>query len=101
MKNEMAEMITVLNPRGQPYTTHFVPMAPRLDSLDGKTIYFVDIRFMGGYTFLHEMMDWFSRNMPQVKTVFREKTGDYFKDDPDLWSEIKAKGDAMVTGVGH
>jgi hypothetical protein len=101
MREKVSGTLTVFNPRGQPYLTHFVPMPPRLDSLDGKTVYFVDIRFMGGNTFLHEMMDWFATNMPQVKTVFREKIGDYYKDDPDLWAEIKAKGDAMITGVGH
>lgn len=92
---------TVLNPRGQPPATQSVPMAPRLDTLDGKVVYLVDIRYQGGYSFLHEMMDWFAQNMPQVKTVFRQKAGDYFKDDPELWSEIKATGDAMITGVGH
>jgi len=97
----VSSTLAVLNPRGQPYLTRFVPMAPRPDTLAGKTIYFVDIRFHGGYSFLHEMLDWFTRNMPQVKTVFRQKIGDYYKDDPDLWTEIKAKGDAVITGVGH
>lgn len=97
----MPVKLTVLNPRGQPYVTKFVPMAPRPATLDGKTVYFVDLRFQGGYTFLHEMMDWFARNMPQVKTVFRQKVGDYFKDDPDLWQEIKEKGDVAITGLGH
>lgn len=101
MKNQKLDAVNVLNPRGQPYQTHFVPMAPRNDTLDGKTVYFVDLRFLGGYTLLHEMIGWFNRNMPQVKTVFREKVGDYFKDDPELWAEIKDKGDAMVTGIGH
>lgn len=97
----MSEKITVFNPRGQPPAIQSMPMAPRLDTMDGKVVYFVDIRFQGGYSFLHEMMDWFARNMPKVKTVFRQKTGDYFKDDPELWREIKANGDAMITGVGH
>lgn len=103
MKDKTSSMVTVLNPQGQPYpnVTRLMPMAPRPDTLDGKTLYFVDVRFMGVYTFLKEMMDWFSRNMPRVKTVFRDKVGDYYKDDPDLWAEIRAEGDAMVMGVGH
>jgi hypothetical protein len=101
MKNEKSGVLTVLNPRGQPYMTHFSPMAARPASLDGKTVYFVDLRFLGGYSLLQEMIGWFNRNMPQVKTVFREKVGDYFKDDPELWAEIKEKGDAMIAGVGH
>ncbi len=34
--------ITVLNPLGQPPPIKLEPMAPRLDSLDGKTIYVVE-----------------------------------------------------------
>ena len=101
MRNKISGKLTILNPRGQPYQTQLIPMAPRLDTLNGKTVYFVDIRFQGGDSFLREMMGWFARNMPQVKTVFRQKRGDYYKDDPELWAEIKDRGDAMVMGVGH
>ncbi len=76
-------------------------MAPRLDTLDGKTVYFVDVRFSGGGSFLREMMDWFAQNRPKVKTVFREKAGSYMDGDPKLWDEIKEKGDAMIIAVGH
>ena len=41
-----AAKITVLNPLGQPPPIALVPMAPRLDTLDGKTIYIVH-RFYG------------------------------------------------------
>lgn len=75
-------------------------MAPRLDTLDGKTVYLVDIGFGGGYEFLLEMQDWFSKNKPSVKTVLKRKTGNMFMDDADLWAEIKEKGDAVVLGVG-
>ncbi len=94
-------MITVLNPRGKPPAIPLVPMAPRLDTLDGKTVYFVDVRFPGGGSFLHEMMDWFAQNRPKVKTVFREKAGPYMDGDPKLWAEIKEKGDAMIIAIGH
>ena len=95
------EMITVLNPRGKPPSTPLVPMAPRLNNLDGKTVYFVDVRFPGGDSFLREMMDWFAQNRPKVKTVFREKSGSYMDGDPKLWAEIKEKGDAMIMAIGH
>ena len=77
-----------------------VALAPRLNSLDGKTLYLVDETFGGGYEFLKEMQDWFSRNMPGVKTVLRRKKGNMFMDDADLWSEIKERGDAVILGVG-
>ena len=75
-------------------------MAPRLDTLEGKTVYLVDSKFAGGYEFLKEMQAWFSKNMPAVKTVLRRKDGDMFVDDTNLWAEIKEKGDAVVLGVG-
>jgi len=94
-------LITVLNPRGKAPSIPLVPMAPRLDTLDGKTVYFVDVRFPGGGSFLHEMIDWFVQNRPKVKTVFREKSGSYMDGDPKLWAEIKEKGDAMIIAIGH
>ena len=93
--------ITVLNPRGQAPSIPLVPMAPRLDTLNDKTIYLVDVRFEGGKSFLLEMKDWFAKNMPKLKTVFREKAGPYMDDDPKLWAEIKEKGDAMIMAIGH
>lgn len=93
--------ITVLNPRGTAPAIPLVPMAPRLDTLEGKTVYFVDVRFEGGKSFLLEMMDWFAKNMPKVKTAFREKAGPYMDADPKLWAEIKEKGAAMIMAIGH
>ena len=68
---------------------------------DGKTIYLVDTGFPGGGFLLHEMQKWFNQNMPSVTVVFRRKTGPYFDDDPPLWREIKAKGNAAIMAVGH
>ena len=92
---------TVLSPQGQP-TGAFEPlsMAPRLDSLNGKTLYLVDVGFAGGYEFLEELRAWFSRNMPAVETILRRKQGNMFLDDPELWAEVKGKGHAVIFGVG-
>jgi len=92
---------SVLNPQGQP-TGVFEPlsMAPRLDTLSGKTVYLVDVGFAGGYEFLEELAAWFSHNMPNTKTVLRRKRGNMFLDDPELWAEIKQKGHAVIFGVG-
>ena len=94
-------MITVLNPRGNPPSITLVPMTPRFDTLDGKTVYFVDVRFPGTEPFIREMIAWFNKNMPKVKTEFRAKAGSMFDDDPTLWAEIKEKGNAAVIGLGH
>ena len=94
-------LFTVLNPQGRP-TGVFEPlsMAPRLDTLEGKTVYLVDVGFAGGYEFLEELRAWFSRNMPAVKTLLQRKKGNMFLDDPELWAQVKDKGHAVIFGVG-
>jgi hypothetical protein len=75
-------------------------MAPRLDTLNGKTVYLVDTGFGGSYKFLDQMQEWFAEHMPTVSTVRRRKTGNIFRDDTtDLWKEIKDKGHAAILGV--
>ena len=99
-----SHMMAIFNPETHPTISRdeLVPlrMAPRLDSLDNKTIYLVDVGFAGGKEFLEEVQAWFSKNMPSVKTVLRIKGGTPFSDSPELWTEIKSKADGVVFGVG-
>ena len=97
----MSEKITVLNPEGFPPTVTRKELAPRLPSLEGKTIYLVDCRFDDSDVFLKQMQAWFGEHMPSVRTVFKPISSVYLVDDPATWEEIKAKGDAAVVGVGH
>jgi hypothetical protein len=93
--------ITVLNPVGQPPAITRVPMAPRLDGLDGKTIYIVDINFINTHQLFTEMQKLLSERYPKTNWVVRTKSGTYFDDDQQLWAEIKSKGNGMIMGVGH
>lgn len=93
--------ITAVNPKGTPPPIQLIPMAPRLDSLDGKTVYLVDTGFHGSDVLLHQIEAWFHQNMPNTTVVFRRKAGPYMEDDPALWKEIKAKGNAAIMAVGH
>jgi hypothetical protein len=96
-----SEKLTVLNPLGQPPAIARIPMAPRLDTLDGKTIYLVDIGFTDTHQLFTEMQDLLKSRYPKTAFEVRKKAGVYYEDDPELWAEIKAKGDAMIIGVGH
>ncbi|MGA3292858.1 MAG: hypothetical protein ABSE45_02610 [Candidatus Acidiferrales bacterium] len=93
--------LTVLNPRGMPPPITLIPMAPRLSTLDDKTIYLVSDGFPGADAFLNQISIWFKKNMPSVTTVYRLKAGGFADDDPKLFAEIKAKGQAVIMAIGH
>jgi len=95
------QKITVLSPMGIPPAIQLKTMAPRLDTLDGKTVYLVDVGYVGTDILLKEMEDWFKANMPKVNIVYKRKFGFFTSEDPFLWAEIKEKGHAMVMGMGH
>jgi hypothetical protein len=93
--------IETLNPKGTPPPIQLVPMAKRLDSLDGKTIFLVSDGFPGADHFLAQVGNWFQKNMPKVTTVYRLKAGAFADDDPKLNAEIKDKGNAIIMAIGH
>jgi hypothetical protein len=92
----------ILDPVEQPSAVpELMAMAPRLPSLDGKTVYLVETGFAGSFEFMQELQDWFRRTLPSVKTVIRHKRGTMFTDDPQLWAEMTSTGaDAAILGVG-
>lgn len=94
-------LLRVHDPRGYPPAVSPLAMAPRLDGLDGKTIYLVDVRFDDGDLLLLQMQAWFAEHMPQVNTVFKRKAGVYMENDESLFQEIAEHGDAMIMAVGH
>jgi hypothetical protein len=93
--------ITTLNPLGFAPKVTRKPLAPRLETLEGKTVYLVDCRFDDSDIFLKQMQAWFAERMPGVRTVFKPISSVYLNDDPATWNEIKSRGDAAILGVGH
>jgi len=103
-----------LNPDSMPWAIHdpvnqprdtadklgHLKMAQRLNNLDGKTVFLVNTGFAGGKEFIEELDDWFKKNRPNIKTEVRHKKTSMFTDEPELWVEIKQKGDAAILGVG-
>ena len=101
VQKQVGSLCTVLDPRGQPTSVvQPLPLAPRLDTLEGKTIHLIDIGFGGGWEFLEEAVEWFRRNMPSVKTVLRHKTGIMFVDEPQMWEDARRDAHAVIFGVG-
>lgn len=96
------KLVTVLNPAITEKLAARVPLAPRLDTLEGKTIYIVDMNYEGmiGTPVLGEMRAWFAKNIPSAKIILKLKSGSYISDDPALWKEIAAnKANGVILGV--
>ncbi len=95
------EKMTTLNPVGFAPKITRKPLAPRLDTLEGKTVYLVDCRFDDSDIFLKQMQAWLGVHMPGVRTVFKPISSVYLNNDPATWEEIRARGHAAILGVGH
>src|SRR5437868_5635695 len=81
------EKIAVLNPVGYPPKITQKSAAPRLESLDGKTIYLVDCRFDDSIELLRQVQNWFAEHMPTVTTRIISLSATYPKDDPKTWEK--------------
>lgn len=95
----MAELLTVHDPRGYPPKVTGKRLAPRLESLDGKTVYLVDCLFDNSEAFMNELMDWFGEHLPAVNAKII-KPRQSWVDDPDMRARVEADGDAAILGVG-
>ncbi len=94
--------IKVLNPAPPNTMVDRIPLAERLDTLEGKTIFLVDIGWGGkdaAPSIYNEMKAWFAENMPSVKIETRAVKGFYMQPQPELLKEISEKGDAAMFGI--
>jgi hypothetical protein len=93
------EQLTVLNPMGTPPSIQAKQMVPRLDTLDGKTIYFVNTGYIGTDRLMAVMTDWFKANYPKTNIVMAR--GSMTSIPPAVMQEIGEKADAAIVGLGH
>jgi hypothetical protein len=95
----MSTRTTVLNPVGFPPKVKGKGLAPGLESLDGKTVFLVDVGFENSDNFMLRLQEWFGEHQPRVETqVVRWR--DQHAPDPELCERIKLEGDAAILGVG-
>ena len=93
------EQLTVLNPMGTPPSIQAKQMVPRLDTLDGKTIYFVNTGYIGTDRLMAVMTDWFKANYPKTNIVMAR--GSMTSIPQAVMDEIGEKADAAIVGLGH
>jgi hypothetical protein len=96
-----APKITVLNPLGTPPPIKLKTMAPRLATLEGKTIYMVNQGYLGTDNLLAEMIVWLQKEYPKTKFVYKEMERQMGPQQPPIFAEIKEKADAVIMGLGH
>lgn len=94
-------IITVLNPLGTPPPLDLKAMAPRLNTMDGKTIYIVDDGYPGSDNLLLELEKGLKETYPKTNFHYVKKSTFMAQKDPALWAEMKEKADAMVIALGH
>ena len=90
---------SVLNPSGIRPTVDRIPLSPRLASLKGKVVYFVEALRDAVPDLLEELAKRLPQYAPGVKTVYRKKPTGWQTDHPETWNEVVQKADAMVSGI--
>ena len=95
----MAQRVTVHDPRGYPPKVVGKRLAPRLTSVEGKTVYLVDCLFDNSDVFTEQLRGWFAEHLPgvNVRTIQPSKT---WSDDEAMRARIASDGDAAVLSVG-
>ena len=94
-------ILTVLNPLGTPPPIKLTPLAPRLDTIKGKTIYIVNDGYPGSNLLLGELKAVMEERHPDTTFIYRDKPGGMGGRVQELWDEIDEKGDAMILALGH
>jgi hypothetical protein len=96
-------LITILNPDTQNHMVERVPLIERLDTLQGKSIYLMDVNWgsgdmSGAYSFLTLTAQWLEDEYNCTTKVVK-KRGAYFFGDPDLFAEAAENADAVIFGI--
>ncbi len=91
-------VLTVLNPLGTPPPIKLIPMAPRLDALDGKTIYVDNNGYPGTSVLLPELIAVMKEKFPNTKFIYNEKPAGAMSMNQD---PAAGEADAIIIATGH
>ena len=95
----MSQTIRVHDPRGYAPEVVGKQLAPRLENLEGKTVYLVDCLFDNSDLFVEQLRQWFCEHLPATH-IRVDRPKESWVDDPELRARIEADGDAAILGVG-
>lgn len=91
--------LRVHDPRGYPPEVTGKRLAPRLEGLEGRTIYLVDCLFDNSEVFIEQLRQWFGEHVPGAD-IRTERARESWVDDPAMRARVEADGDAAILGVG-
>jgi hypothetical protein len=97
------DLITVMNPAIAGKVAERVPLVAPLDTLNGKSIYMVNLSWEGpdaANYFYGAMTDWLQQHYTGVTTKVKVTAEGMFGADPGLLKDITdSKADAAIVGV--
>ena len=96
----MAEKLTVHDPRGYPPQVTGKPLAPRLESLEGKPVYLVDCLFDNSEAFVDQLQRLVRRAHARPSRPGSSSRARAGSTTPRCAPQIQADGDAAVLAVG-
>jgi hypothetical protein len=90
-----------LDPRGIQEDITLFPPCERISSLEGKTVFFVDIVKKNSDVLLKTAIRLLSRQLPDTELIYYPKTRPYNAPESDeWWDKLKKEADAAVVAVG-
>ena len=90
-------VLTVLNPLGTPPPIKLKSMAPRLDTIEGKTIYVDNNGYPGTSILLPELIAVMKEKFPTTKFIYNDKpAGTRSGENP-----AAGEADAIIIATGH
>jgi len=95
--------ITVMSPAIPGKLATRVPLVPPIDTLQGKTVYFINLSWEGpdaANYFYGAMREWLDKRYPGIKTIAKVTADGMFGTDTGILKDIVAsKADAAIVGV--